>query len=228
MTVPACWLLRITSFPGSLHARTKKKLKICPARCGKLGGAWEQGYRLYIHLCIFGANVSCSPHITIGSQIIFVCMSDMDKVLWVRLYWITLPVVGVFAHALPMITATLSSATLSCLVLPVVHTYNVQSNISFISRPCGERERWGYSIEYVICFLVMQGARVEAGEAEGDKAVQRWVSAEKRGGTLIAQCHSILRIRFSVRRCTLCVNSFNKCMQRWGYSIRYEVCYYKA
>lgn len=59
------------------------------------------------------------------------------------------------------------------LVLPVVHTYNVQSNISFISRPRGEREKWGYSIEYVICFLVMQGARVEAGEAEGDKAVQR-------------------------------------------------------
>ena len=75
--------------------------------------------------------------------------------------------------ALPMITATLSSATLSCLVLPVVHTYNVQSNISFISRPRGEREKWGYSIEYVICFLLMQGARVEAGEAEGDKAVQR-------------------------------------------------------
>ena len=115
--------------------------------------------------------MSCSPHITIGAQIcLYACLP------WTRYYEY-----AVFAHALPMITASLSSATLSCLALPVVHTcvhtmvhtYNVQSNISFISRPRGEREKRGYSIEYVICFLLMQGARVEAGEAEGNKAVQR-------------------------------------------------------
>ena len=36
------------------------------------------------------------------------------------------------------------------------------------------REKGGVSsIEYVICVLLMQGAGVEAGETEGNKAVQR-------------------------------------------------------
>ena len=53
---------------------------------------------------------------------------------------------GVFAHALHMITLSLSSATLSCLVLSVVHTYYVQSNINFLSSPHGKRERVGLAV----------------------------------------------------------------------------------
>lgn len=76
----------------------------------------------------------------------------------------------VFAHALPMIMASLSAAY-CCLWF--IHTMYSPISASYPGLVGREKSRWGYSIEYVICFLLMQGARVEAGEAEGNKAVQR-------------------------------------------------------